>query len=270
MTESLVMRPVTRFGHLAAFFGHAVAGIPLVLRRYRREFFRLLADITWGNGSIVVGGGTAGVILVLGITTGALIAIEGYDFLDLLGLGPATGVVSSLVTTRELAPIMAALAFAVQAGCRFTTQIGSMRISEEIDAMNSLAIRPIPYLVTTRLLASVVAIVPLYTVCLCICYLSCQVVVGVISGGSLGSYLHYFTLLINGPDILYSTVKAVVFVGIAATVQCYYGFCADRGPEGVGTAAGHAMRASITLIIIVNMLLTMALWSVNSTARFGG
>lgn len=136
--------------------------------------------------------------------------------------------------------------------------------------MNSLAIRPIPYLVTTRLLASVVAIVPLYTVCLCICYLSCQVVVGVISGGSLGSYLHYFTLLINGPDILYSTVKAVVFVGIAATVQCYYGFCADRGPEGVGTAAGHAMRASITLIIIVNMLLTMALWNVNSTARFGG
>lgn len=270
MTQPVMTRPVARFGHFVAFSTHAIGGAPLALRRYRREFLRLVSDITWGNGSIVVGGGTAGVILVLGITTGALIAVEGYDFLNLLGLGPATGIISSLVTTRELAPIMAALAFAVQAGCRFTTQIGSMRISEEIDAMNSLAIRPIPYLVTTRLLASVVAIVPLYAACLGICYLSCQIMVGIISGGSLGPYLHYFTLLISGTDIVYSMVKAVVFVWIAATVQCYYGFCAGGGPEGVGVAAGHAMRASITVVIIVNMLLTMALWSVNSGARLGG
>lgn len=270
MTDPVMTRPVVRFGHFVAFSSHAFTAAPLALRRYRSEFLRLVSDITWGNGSIVVGGGTAGVILVLGITTGALIAVEGYDFLNLLGLGPATGIISSLVTTRELAPIMAALAFAVQAGCRFTTQIGSMRISEEIDAMNSLAIRPIPYLVTTRLLASVVAIIPLYAACLAICYLSCQIMVGVISGGSLGPYLHYFTLLVSGTDIVYSMVKAVVFVWIAATVQCYYGFCAGGGPEGVGIAAGHAMRASITVVIIVNMLLTMALWSVNSGARLGG
>lgn len=270
MTTDLALRPVTKTGHIVAFFGHALVAIPVVLHRYRREFVRLLSDITWGNGSIVVGGGTAGVVLVLGVTTGALVAIEGYNFLDLLGLGPATGVISSLVSTRELAPIMAALAFAVQAGCRFTTQLGSMRISEEIDAMNSLAIRPIPYLVTTRLLASVVAIIPLYTACLTISYLSCQVMVSVVSGGSLGPYLHYFTLLVSGRDILYSVLKAVVFVWIASTVQCYYGYCADGGPEGVGIAAGHAMRASITVVIIVNMLLTMALWSVDSGARFGG
>ncbi|MEZ0362425.1 MlaE family ABC transporter permease [Mycobacterium sp. pUA109] len=262
--------PVARFGHLVAFFGHALLATPVALRRYRREFFRLLSDIAWGNGSIVVGGGTAGVVLVLGTTTGALVAIEGYNFLNLLGLGPATGVISSLVSTRELAPIMAALAFAIQAGCRFTTQLGSMRIAEEIDALNSLAIRSIPYLVSTRLLASVVAIVPLYAACLTISYLSCQVMVRVVSGGSLGPYLHYFTLLVSGTDIAYSIVKAVVFVWIASTVQCYYGFCADGGPEGVGIAAGHAMRASVTVVIIVNMLLTMALWSVGSGARFGG
>ncbi|SKU16510.1 YrbE family protein [Mycobacteroides abscessus subsp. abscessus] len=64
--------------------------------------------------------------------------------------------------------------------------------------------------------------------------------------------------------------KAIIFVWIASAVQCYYGFCADGGPEGVGIAAGHAMRASITAVIIVNMLLTMALWSVDSGARFGG
>ncbi|CPY97963.1 Putative YrbE family protein [Mycobacteroides abscessus] len=136
--------------------------------------------------------------------------------------------------------------------------------------MDSLAIRPIPYLVTTRLLASVVAIIPLYVACLTISYLSCQIMVGIVSGGSMGPYLHYFTLLASGTDIAYSVGKAIVFVWIASAVQCYYGFCADGGPEGVGIAAGHAMRASITAVIIVNMLLTMALWSVDSGARFGG
>jgi phospholipid/cholesterol/gamma-HCH transport system permease protein len=265
-----VSRPLARFGHMAAFFVHAALATPVVLRRYRREFLRLLSDITWGNGSIVVGGGTVGVVLVLGISVGALVAIEGYNFLNVLGLGPATGVVSSLVTTRELAPIMVALGFAIQAGCRFTTQLGSMRMAEEIDALNAMAIRPIPYLVTTRLLASVVAIVPLYVACLAISYLSCQAMVSFAAGGSVGPYLHYFTLMISGKDIVYSTVKVVIFVALASTVQCYYGFCARGGPEGVGIAAGHAMRASITVVIIVNMLLTMTMWSADAGVRFGG
>jgi phospholipid/cholesterol/gamma-HCH transport system permease protein len=77
-------------------------------------------------------------------------------------------------------------------------------------------------------------------------------------------------LFISGRDVLYATVKAVVFVFVASTIQCYYGYFASGGPEGVGVAAGRAMRASITVIIIVNMFLTMALWGVDSGARFGG
>nr|WP_232022167.1 ABC transporter permease [Mycobacterium basiliense] len=255
---------------MLVFFCRALIAVPIAMRQYRGEFLRLLSNITWGNGSIVVGGGTAGVALVLGITVGALVGIEGYNFLNLLGLGPATGFVSSLVNTRELVPLMASLAFAMQGGCRFTAQLGSMRISEEIDAMESIAIRPIPYLVSTRLIASVVAMIPLYVACLAIGYLTTQVVVGIASGGSTGSYLHYFTLMLSGQDMAYSLVKVVVFVWIAATIQCYYGFYASGGPEGVGVAAGHGMRASVTVVIIVNMLLTMALWGVDSGARFGG
>jgi phospholipid/cholesterol/gamma-HCH transport system permease protein len=262
--------PIMRLGHMLVFFVRALLAVPLALRHYRKEFVRLLSDIAWGNGSLVVGGGTAGVAVVLGITVGALVGIEGYNFLDLLGLGPATGIISSLVNTRELAPIAASLAFATQAGCRFTAQLGSMRIAEEIDALESVAIRPIPYLVTTRLLASVVAVVPLYVACLAVSYLTTQLVVMFISGGATGSYMHYFTLMLSGQDIVYSLFKTVIFVWIASTVQCYYGFYASGGPEGVGVAAGHAMRASITVVIIVNMLLTMALWSVDAGARFGG
>ncbi|OBH35564.1 ABC transporter permease [Mycobacterium intracellulare] len=262
--------PTMRLGHMLVFFVRAVLALPTVLRQYRTEFLRLLSNIAWGNGSIVVGGGTAGVAVVLGFTAGALVAVEGYNFLNLLGLGPATGIISSLVNTRELAPIMASLAFAMQAGCRFTAQLGAMRIAEEIDALESLAIRPIPFLVTTRLMASVIAVIPLYIACLAVTYLTCQVVANIISGGSIGPYLHYFTMMLSAKDIAYSVLKCVVFVWLSSTVQCYYGFYAAGGPEGVGVAAGHAMRASITVVIMVNMLLTMALWSIDAGARFGG
>ncbi len=263
-------KPIIRLGHMLVFSFRALVAVPIALRHYRGEFLRLLSNIAWGNGSIVVGGGTAGVAVVLGMTVGALVGIEGYNFLDLLGLGPATGFVSSLVNTRELAPLMASLAFAMQGGCRFTAQLGSMRIAEEIDAMESIAIRPIPYLVTTRLVASVIAMIPLYAACLAIGYLSTQVVVGISGGGSTGSYLHYFSLMLAGKDIVYSLFKAIIFVWIASTIQCYYGYYASGGPEGVGVAAGHGMRAAITVVIMVNMLLTMALWGVDAGARFGG
>jgi phospholipid/cholesterol/gamma-HCH transport system permease protein len=124
--------PTIRLGHMLVFFGRAAAGVPTVLRHYRKEFVRLLSDIAWGNGSIVVGGGTAGVAVVLGFTAGALVAIEGYNFLNLLGLGPATGIISSLVNTRELAPIMASMAFACRPAAgspRSSARCGSPRRS---------------------------------------------------------------------------------------------------------------------------------------------
>lgn len=259
-----------RLGHMLSFFVYAVSMVPVVLTRYRKAFLTILSDVTWGNGSIVVGGGTAWVIIVLGTTAGAIVGIEGYQALHLLGMEPAAGLLSSTVSTRELAPIMAALAFAAQAGCRFTAQLGSMRISEEVDAMESLAIRPIPYLVTTRLLASTIAIVPLYILCLVINYAAVQTVVTVAGGLSAGSFRHYFRLVLTGSDIAYSVFKAIVFVIITTTIQCYYGYFAAGGPQGVGIAAGRAMRASISVMIIANLLLTIGLWGIGSVARLGG
>ena len=185
-------------------------------------------------------------------------------------MGPATGFVSSLVNTRELAPIMASLAFAMQAGCRFTAQLGSMRIAEEIDALESFAIRPIPYLVTTRLIASVVAMIPLYVACLAMSYLTTQLVVGISQrrlDRFLPALLHadagrpgHRLFVAQGRHLRVDRVHDAVLLRVYAS----------GGPEGVGVAAGHAMRASITVVIIVNMLLTMALWSVDAGARFGG
>jgi phospholipid/cholesterol/gamma-HCH transport system permease protein len=261
---------VGKLGHIMYFFGRIIITVPLTLKRYRKEFTRILADIAWGNGSIVVGGGTIGVAMVLGGTAGALIGIEGFNALNLLGLGPATGLISSFAGTRELAPIMIGLAFIAQAGCRFTAQLGAMRINDEIDALDTLGIDPIAYLVTTRVAAAAVAVVPLFLACLAVAYMSCQIVVAVAAGQSGGTYLHYFSMFVSGRDVTFATFKAVIFVFVAATIQCYYGYFASGGPAGVGVAAGRAMRAAITVVIILNMLLTMALWGVESGARFGG
>lgn len=257
-------------GHMAYFFVRAVAAVPLALRRFRREFLRILSDVVWGNGALVVGGGTIGVALVLGFTAGALVAIEGYSALNLLGLGPATGLISSLVTTRELAPIMVALAFSTQAGCRFTAQLGAMRIAEEIDALAVLGINPISYLTSTRIVASMLAVVPLFVASLGTSYLTAQIVVSLSSGQSSGTYEHYFGIFISVTDIIYATIKTVIFVMISSTIQCYYGFYASGGPQGVGIAAGRAMRASITAVVVMNMLLTMAMWGAETSGRFGG
>ena len=265
-----VSNPVARLGYMATFFVRVFTGIPAVLRHYRTEFLRILSNVTWGNGSIVVGGGTGQVILVLGAAAGAIVGIEGFSALKLLGLAPATGMIASTASTRELAPIMASIAFAAQAGCRFTAQLGSMRIAEEIDALDSIAIRPIPYLVTTRMLASIVAMVPLYLACLAFSYLAVEVVVGLSGGQSPGTYEHYFHLVLSNTDIIYSLLKAVVFVVLTTTIQCYFGFYASGGPQGVGVAAGRAMRASITVMIFVNLMLTMTLWGFDSGARISG
>jgi phospholipid/cholesterol/gamma-HCH transport system permease protein len=264
------LRPVARAGHILHFFLRVVQSVPVAVRSYQREFLRILADIAWGNGSIVVGGGTVAVALVLGLSAGALTGVEGYNALNLLGLGPATGLLSSFGSTRELAPVMLGLAFTVQAGCRFTAQLGAMRINEEIDALESMAIKPIPYLATTRVAASVVASIPLFLACLAITYLSCAAVVSLSGNSSAGSYAHYFSLFVNGTDVIYAITKAVVFVFVSSTIQCYYGYFAAGGPAGVGVAAGRAMRAAITVVIIFNLLLTMAMWGFESTARFGG
>ncbi|MFD4401239.1 ABC transporter permease [Nocardia sp. NPDC058499] len=263
-------RVVARLGHMLTFFFRAVAGIPVMLRHYRAEFTRVLSDIIWGNGSIVVGGGTAGVIIVLGAAGGAIVGLEGYNALHLLGMEPAVGLISSTASTRELAPIMASLAFASQAGCRFTAQLGAMGIAEEIDAMESMAIRSIAYLVSTRLFASVIAIIPLFLVCLAVNYIAVEVVVAASGGLSGGTYQHYFQLVLTGPDIVYSLLKAVVFVALTTTIQCYYGFYAAGGPQGVGIAAGRAMRAAISVMIVVNLLLTVAFWGIGTSARLGG
>ena len=257
-------------GHQATFVVRTLGSIPLTLRYYPSEVLRLLGDICWGSGAIVVGGGTIGVMVLLALFTGASVGIEGFNALDVLGLAPLTGFVSAYGNTREIAPLVAAVAFASQGGCRYTAQLGSMRISGEIDALESMAIRPLPYLVTTRVIAAFLAMIPLYLIGMGGNYLATQLVLGLGYGQSSGTYLHYFHEFLVPMDIFYSVLKAVVFVVIATLIHCYFGYYASGGPQGVGQASGRAIRNSIIAIVVTDMLITMALWGFDPGVRISG
>ncbi|MDQ3155202.1 MAG: ABC transporter permease [Actinomycetota bacterium] len=257
-------------GAQATFVGRVLGAIPRCLRRYRGEVFRILSDISWGSGALVVGGGTIGVMVLLSLSAGTSLGIEGFNGLELIGLSPLTGFVSATVNTRELAPLIAALALAAQVGCRFTAQLGSMRISEEIDALAVMGVEPIPFLVTSRVLAAMFAILPLYLVGLIGSYIATQISVTLIFHQPQGTYLHYFQAFLNPTDIALSVVKIVIFALVVTLVHCWFGFTATGGAQGVGEATGRAIRASIVLVVVIDMIMTLAFWGADPGVRISG
>lgn len=112
---SFVGTAVERLGHQLSFGTQVLAAVPHTLRAYRRQTMVVLTDIVWGSGGLVVGGGTAAVLVFLGIAVGGSVGMEGLNALDMVGMGPLTGFVSAYANTRELAPMMVAIGFAAQA-----------------------------------------------------------------------------------------------------------------------------------------------------------
>lgn len=262
--------PIDTAGFVVGFVAEVFASIPLALRRYRGQTMKMITDLTWGRGSVIVGGGTLPVLVVLGIAMGTGVAIQSFVALDMLSLGPLTGIVSGFANTRELAPIAAAVGFAAQAGGRMTAEIGSMRISEEIDAIEALGLKSVPFVVTTRLIAGVITIVPSFLVALLLSYLSSATVVLLLHGQSSGVYNHYFYQFLTGWDAIAAVLKILVFTIAVILIHCYQGFFAGGGPEGVGIASGRAVRASFITIITLDMVLTILCWGINSPITFTG
>lgn len=260
---------LANLGHFVSFVYYVARHTPQALWRYRAQTIKTVTDLAWGRGAVVVGGGTALVMAMLGIAAGATVAIVAYSTLDMLGLGAVSGAVSSYAITREFAPLLAALGFAVQAGCRMTAEIGSMRISEEIDALETLAVRSTAFVVSTRVIAGLITIIPTFLIAVIASYLSSSTVV-LIRGESAGAYAHYFDQFVNVPDLLYATAKVIIFIVVVIVIHCYKGFFASGGPEGVGVASGHAIRASLVAIVVLDMILTALFWGINSPFVFRG
>lgn len=145
-----------------------------------------------------------------------------------------------------------------------------MRISEEIDALEVMGVPSLPYLVTTRLIAGFVAVIPLYVLGLLTSYVASREITVQFFGQSSGTYDHYFNLFLPPQDVLWSFGKVLVFAVIVIMTHCYYGYRASGGPAGVGIAVGRAVRTAIVAITITDFFLSLAIWGTTTTVRITG
>ncbi|TDD94464.1 MlaE family ABC transporter permease [Actinomadura rubrisoli] len=269
----VVNAPLSRlddFGHQLAFYARAFAWTFRVLRRYRTEVLRLLAEVSLGTGGLAVIGGSVVIVGFMTFFTGSQVGLQGYNSLNQIGTAALTGFVASYFNTREIAPLVSALALSATVGCGFTAQLGAMRISDEIDALEVMAVPSMPFLVTTRMLAGMIAVVPLYIVGLLASYGATRLVVTVFYGQSTGTYDHYFHLFLPPNDILWSFGKVIVFAVLVMLIHCYYGYHASGGPAGVGVAVGRAVRTSIVVINVTDLMMGMAIWGASTSVRIAG
>jgi phospholipid/cholesterol/gamma-HCH transport system permease protein len=258
------------YGDQLSFYLRARAWTPRALRRYMKEILRLLAEVSFGSGALAVIGGTIGVMIGLTVFTGTVVGLQGYTALNQIGTSAFAGFVSAYFNTREIAPLVAGLALSATVGSGFTAQLGAMRISDEIDALEVMGVPSLPFLVTTRMIAGFVAVIPLYVIGLLTSYVAARTITVDFYGQSAGTYDHYFNLFLPPEDVLYSFGKVLGFSVVVILVHCYYGYRAKGGPAGVGIAVGHAVRTTLVAVNLLDFFLSLAIWGTTTTVRIAG
>ena len=257
-------------GDQATFFAKTIGWIPRTLSRYKREVLRLLTEVAFGSGALAVIGGTVVIVATLTFFTGSVVGLQSYSALNQIGTSAFSGFVTAYFNTREVAPLVGALALSATVGAGFTAQLGAQRVSEEIDALEVMAVPSLPFLVTTRVIAGFVAVIPLYVLGLVASYLASRLLVTNFYTQSSGTYDHYFNLFLPPEDVVYSFLKVLAFAFVIILIHCYYGYNAGGGPAGVGVAVGNAVRNSIVVFTILDNLLTLAIWGTTTSVRIAG
>ena len=257
-------------GAQLSFYARAIGWTYRVLFRYKKEVVRLLAEVSLGSGALALVGGTVGVIAFLTFFTGTNVGLQGYAALNQLGVANFTAFISAYFNTREIAPLVSGLALSATVGAGFTAQLGAMRVSEEVDALEVMGIPSLPFLVTTRMIAGFIAVIPLYVIGLLSSYFASRLITTGFYGQSTGTYDQYFNQYLPPVDVLWSFGKVLVFAIIIILIHCYYGYYASGGPAGVGVAVGRAVRTAIVAINVVDFFLSLAIWGSTTTVRIAG
>jgi phospholipid/cholesterol/gamma-HCH transport system permease protein len=257
------IRGINKAGHLTRFSIIGAWSIGWAVRRYRRETLRLIAQIGMGTGAMAVVGGTAAIVGFVTLSGGSLIAIQGFASLGNIGVEAFTGFFAALANVRVVTAVVTGVALAATVGAGATAELGAMRISEEIDALEVMGIKSVAFLVSTRLMAGLVVVVPLYAMALVMSFLSGRVVTTLFYGQSEGTYEHYFRTFLRTEDVFWSGGEVIVMAVIVMITHCYYGYNASGGPVGVGEAVGRSMRFSLVSTVIVVLLTSLALYGVD-------
>ena len=242
-------------GDIVVFAARALAQAPRALR-YGGE-------IWWYAAFLAIS--STPVALVITYFSGSECSVEAYYSLHQLGGAESlAGVFNALCDMREITPLFFGFAIGAKVGCGIVAELGTMRINEEIDALETMGVPSIPFLVTTRMLAALAVMPLMYVLSLAASFFASWVVqhfqIGLVSDGI---YFSYFWRYTNLTDLMFSMIKAITFAFTIICVAVYYGYHVTGGAVGIGRAVAKTMAVSLVMTVVLNAVLTQIFWGQN-------
>ena len=248
-------------GHRASSFLAEVGSVLIfLLQTLRWTFSRPFYAKSVLKQMELIGFNSVPVVITTALSTGMVLALQSYTGFKRFGAETLIGTVVSLSMTRELGPVLTGLMVAGRAGAAMAAELGTMRVTEQIDALSTLATNPMKYLVVPRFIASTVMMFFLTIL---------GVMIGITGGYFVGvkvldtnpvTYIDNSIDFTEVTDIWYGLIKALVFGAVVGLIGCYKGFHTEGGAEGVGKATTGAVVVSCMLILILDYFLSALLW----------
>ena len=254
---------ISSFGEIAKFSGRVLGQV------YGLRVFSFFGEALRQAGILILSSTLViwGLVFIIGLQCG----IEGAYFNRSVGAPAYAGVFSAWCDLRELVPYAFGYMMAAKVGTGIVAELGSMRISDEIDALEVMGIDSMLFLCATRLLAAWMVLPFMYIAAVGAGFFASYLaVVQQIGEVSSGGFFLVFWMFQNPPDLLYSVLKGMFMATAIVLVGCYYGYTAGGGPVGVGTATAKSMVLNIVLVHLIGMLGTQLFWGANPRAPIGG
>jgi phospholipid/cholesterol/gamma-HCH transport system permease protein len=254
---------IANFGEIAKFSGRILREV------YGLRVFRFFGEALRQAGILILSSTLViwGLVFIIGLQCG----IEGAYFNRSVGAPAYAGVFSAWCDLRELVPYAFGYMMAAKVGTGIVAELGSMRISDEIDALEVMGIDSLRFLCATKLLAAWMVLPFMYIAAIGAGFFASYLaVVQQIGEVSSGGFFLIFWMFQNPPDLIYSVIKGMTMATAIVLVGCYYGYTAGGGPVGVGTATAKSMVLNIVLVHLIGMLGTQVFWGANPRAPIGG
>jgi phospholipid/cholesterol/gamma-HCH transport system permease protein len=254
---------IASFGDIVKFCSRVVGEV------FGLKVFRFFGEALRQAGLLILSSTLViwGLIFIIGLQCG----IEGAYFNRAVGSPAYAGVFAAWCDLRELVPYAFGYMMAAKVGTGIVAEIGSMRISDEVDALEVMGISSMTFLCATRLLAAWLVLPFMYLAGIGAGFFASYLaVVQQIGEVSSGGFFLIFWMFQNPPDLLYSVIKAMAMATVIVLVGCYYGYHASGGPVGVGTATAKSMVLNIVMVHLIGMLGTQLFWGANPRAPIGG
>jgi phospholipid/cholesterol/gamma-HCH transport system permease protein len=241
-----IVRGVAETGAMAQFLGQAL--VVAVRAPYRLRLIFQQAEF--------VGAGSLFIILLTGFFTGAVFTLQSATGLARVGMESLVGSMVMLAVARELGPVLTALMVTGRVSSAMATELGTMRVTEQIDAMEVMAIDPIKYLVTPRVIAGAVMVPALTLIFTLVAGVGSYLVAVVLMGIDEGAFMSRLEWYLDPYDFMQGMCKSVIFGLVVTLVGCYKGYHASGGARGVGVATTQAVVIGSISIFLLNYVLT--------------